>query len=681
MKQRGAAMLYSIMMSVLAAGVVSGVVRMAAIVSSEEARAERKLRARAMADLQLANIASWAKDGSLVVGEYHGLTMANVTTGATTSALANPTGLIQVQQTVTVGNSSFLYRDYVALPSPSVSLAAPTWSGSAEPNGGGQVVGSAAIGAPDFIAATLDSVPRFSHTSSVFSQNLNMTQAGSAAIATALGVTVSQLSDYEFIAFQATRATSNNLNNVTFEFTRGNLSMFRTGGASGDVRRGTMSVSDYANAFGISASAPNAITGISVAGFDLTTMVSGTPNGPALIAASGPWNVTVTNVNVLTGNTQYAGTSSDIDTILVTGGAESATPNGLLLELSQYVTNVSGGTTATAPQPTYVRRIESVPGRAFQTSRKWAGAFPDNIKWSTYSGNLIAPATGTYTFRILQDNGARVFLNGNYICGLWNQGSGTSTSSGISLVAGQSYPLVIEYMEGGTGNENLDFQWTYPTQAWQTVPLTAVTPGLGSDIAYYNDFQTDNSSGFVFRNIRLPANGVGGIGGSGPNAFGIRTTSGGFRILGDFGGGNNNGAELTLANMTAGRYVFYFDVLFFNTWDGNNGWGPDRFRLLLNGQNHFDFSPADSPQPLILNTTTSSRFYSSNGPVFAFSMHSTGTAGGWKWSVRTEFNHPGGEMKLKFDGWSEAAQNSSGLEAINNESWALDNMALRRFRQ
>jgi hypothetical protein len=870
MKQRGAAMLYAVMMSVIAAGIVGGVVRMAAITSSEEARAERMLRARAMADLQLANIASWAKDGSLVVGQYYALTMSNVTAGATATALTSPAGLLQVEQTVRVGNTSFLFRDYVAASSPTVSISmiAPTWSGSAEPNGAGFATGSDAIGAPDFIAATLDSLPRLSHTSSVFSQNLNMTPAGSAAIATALGVTVSQLSEYEFIAFQATRSTSNNLNNVTFEFTRGNLSMFRTGAATGDVKRGTMSVSDYASAFGISASAPAAITGISIAAFDLTEMLGGTPNGPALIAASGTWNVTITNVNALTGNTQYAGTSSDIDTILMTGTPESSTPNGLLLELSQYVTNVIDGTTATAPQPTYVRRIESVPGRATVASKKWAGAFPDNTKWATYSGNLIAPVSGTYTFRVLQDNGARVFLNGNYICGLWNEGSGTSTSSGIALVAGQSYPLTIEYMEGGTGNENLDFQWTYPTQAWQTIPLAAVTPGLGSDLLYFNDFETNGltTPEFTLTNPRNSSHGNGPQGNTVPGANGVGWLPGASSVLGDFGapwyptlsqttqpstelmlfrsnlrydannfdsvlrangrpaillyssttslfanavkrswqldwvkstklatfrvwsssdfsgtplieksrnpvmnspkvfsglsiaaqtytnrsvliegveydsgngfvslpsanglltgntltskyykfdGYSHNfslrgvtsmadeefdrfenmnfivtgiqsdltlpGAKLNLGTVPAGRIILYFEPIILQTWDGNTSNGPDRFRLKVNGVNHFDFSPMESPQPLILNGPISTQFYSSNGPVFAH--FTTIRSGVRQYSVRTEFDHPGGNLTIDFEGYGEEKLGQpSGFQGINDESWALDNIAIRRVR-
>ncbi len=552
----------------------------------------------------------------------------------------------------------------------------------------------------------------------------------------------------------------------------------------------------------------------------------------------------------------------------MTGTPESSTPNGLLLELSQYVTNIIEGRTATAPQPTYVRRIESVPGRAVDWSKKWASAFPNNKKWATYSGNLIAPVSGTYTFRVVQDNGARVFLNGNYICGLWYDGSGTSTSSGISLVAGQSYPLIIEYMEGGEGNEHLDFQWAYPTQAWQTIPLAAVTPGLGSDLLYFNDFETNGltTPEFTLTNPRNSSHGNGPQGNTVPGANGVGWLPGASSVLGDFGapmyptllqttqpstelmlfrsdlrydannfdsvlaasggpaillynsttslfanavkrswqldwvkstrlttfrvwsssdfsgtpliekdrnpvmnspkvfsglsiaaqtytnrsvliegveynsgngfvslpsanglltgntltskyykfdGYSHNfslrgvtsmadeeldrlenmkfivtgiqsdltlpGAKLNLGTVPAGRIILYCEPIFLQSWDGNNSAGPDRFRLKVNGVNHFDFSPWDSPLPLILNGPISTQFYSSNGPVFAH--FTTIRSGVWQYSVRTEFDHPGGNLTIDFEGYGEEKPGQpSGFQGINDESWALDNIAIRRVR-
>lgn len=870
MKQRGAAMLYAVMMSVIAAGIVGGIVRMAAITSSEEARAERKLRARAMADLQLANIASWAKDGSLVVGQYYGLTMSNVTAGATATALPSPAGLLQVEQTVRVGNTSFLFRDYVAAPAQTVDFVAPTWSGASDTYFGTVANPSAATGLPDYLVTTLNPDARLSHTVSGFSQTVASSSTASPLVASALGLTQSQLRDYEFVVFQAVYSGSSNLNNVSFDIVRGNSFVTTTGAASAAVARGTMSAADYATAFGISTSAPGTLLGINVAAINVDS-ISG---GPALMSGSGPWDVTVFNVNTLNGNQAFAGTSPDIDAILYTGTAESTTQNGLLMELGQYVSNIFDGGTATAPTPTYVRRVESMPGRPNGSAVRWASNFGSSNKWATYSGMITAPVTGAYQFQMQHDNAARLFIGGNYIVGNWYMSTGTVTSGIVNLTAGQQYPIVIEHMEGG-GGEVLILRWTYPGQPYIQIPTTAVTPGLGSETAYFNDFEANGltTPEFTLTNPRNSSQGNGPQGNTVPGANGVGTLPGASRILGDFGapeyttlststiptsgttlfnaygpynagnhkarleapgrstvpGGNpgnhwyanpnrrswqvdwvqstgvvtfrvwsssdysgspamtmtqtpvmtvgkvlsglsvgartsttaqsirlegvefdsgggfvsvpsangivtgntlmstyftfdgnrgnfslrgiasmptgtstsdsamrffvtgvqsdlsevgNNfpGARLNLGIVPAGRIILYCEPTFLHSWDGDWGWGPDRFRLTINGVNHFDFSPTDSPQPLILNGPSSTRYYSSNGPVFAFPMGAP-YSGGWKYSLRTEFDHPGGNLTVNFEGWGEQVPTQpNGLQPINDESWALDNISIRRVR-
>ena len=870
MKKRGAAMLYSLMMSVIAAGIVGGVVRMAAVGSGEEARAERKLRARAMADLQLSLISSWAQDGSLVVGEVYTVTSSNVSTRATTTALTNPTGLIQVEQTVKVGNTSFLFRDYVAMPTQSVSFVAPTWSGASDTVYGAVNNPSASAGQPDFLVTTMDSDARLSHTVSSFSQTVASSSTASPLVATALGLTQSQLRDYEFVVFQAVYSGSSNLNNVSFDIVRGNSFVTTTGAASAAVARGTISAADYATAFGILTSAPGTLLGINVAAINVDS-ISG---GPALMSGSGPWDVTVFNVNTLNGNQAFAGTSADIDAILYTGTAESTTQNGLLMELGQYVSNIFDGGTATAPTPTYVRRIEPMPGRPNGSAVRWASSFGSSNKWATYSGMITAPVTGAYQFQMQHDNAARLFIGGNYIVGNWYMSSGTVTSGIVNLTAGQQYPIVIEHMEGG-GGEVLILRWTYPGQSYIQIPTSAVTPGLGSETAYFNDFEANGltTPEFTLTYPRNSSHGNGPQGNTVPGSNGVSSLPGASRILGDFGapsstalvattipisgtnlftaygpynagnqkarleaagqatlpGGNpgnhwyanpnrrswqvdwvqstgvvtfrvwsssdysgspamtmtqtpvmtvgkvlsglsigartsttaqsirlegvefdsgagwsstpsangivsgntlmstyftfdgnrgnfslrgiasmpsgtstsdsamrffvtgvqsdlsevgNNfpGARLNLGIVPAGRIILYCEPTFLQSWDGNGGFGPDRFRLTVNGVNHFDFSPSDSPQPLILNGPISTQFYSSNGPVFAFPMGTPGS-GGWKYSVRTEFDHPGGNLTINFEGWGAVTSGQpTGLQPINDESWALDNISIRRVR-
>jgi hypothetical protein len=139
------------------------------------------------------------------------------------------------------------------------------------------------------------------------------------------------------------------------------------------------------------------------------------------------------------------------------------------------------------------------------------------------------------------------------------------------------------------------------------------------------------------------------------------------------------GAKLNLGTVPAGRIILYFEPIILQTWDGNTSNGPDRFRLKVNGVNHFDFSPMESPQPLILNGPISTQFYSSNGPVFAH--FTTIRSGVRQYSVRTEFDHPGGNLTIDFEGYGEETLGQpSGFQGINDESWALDNISIRRVR-
>jgi mono/diheme cytochrome c family protein/cytochrome c553 len=77
------------------------------------------------------------------------------------------------------------------------------------------------------------------------------------------------------------------------------------------------------------------------------------------------------------------------------------------------------------------------------------GVNPDDfsVRWT---GTVQAPATGSYRFQTLSDDGVRLWLNGALVINNWTlHGATTDTSGWINLEAGQRYTITMEYYERG----------------------------------------------------------------------------------------------------------------------------------------------------------------------------------------------------------------------------------------
>ncbi len=102
-----------------------------------------------------------------------------------------------------------------------------------------------------------------------------------------------------------------------------------------------------------------------------------------------------------------------------------------------------------------------------------------SVRWSGY---VRATTSGTYRFRTVSDDGVRLYLNGNLIINRWNDHSPTTdTSADISLVAGQSYTLVLEYYENA-GSATMQLSWQTPGSASYVAIPAGPTPTLGSGL-------------------------------------------------------------------------------------------------------------------------------------------------------------------------------------------------------
>ncbi len=134
---------------------------------------------------------------------------------------------------------------------------------------------------------------------------------------------------------------------------------------------------------------------------------------------------------------------------LQTGVRPIATPHGLV---GRYYTG------STLPDPSSTDTTNQFLSRTDATpTQNWGGGSPvpngptDNfvVRWSGY---FKAPQDGSYKFGAQGDDGIKVIANGGTQMDTWSTGAtGTPTwaANGISMTAGQTIPLTVEYRELG----------------------------------------------------------------------------------------------------------------------------------------------------------------------------------------------------------------------------------------
>jgi len=71
-----------------------------------------------------------------------------------------------------------------------------------------------------------------------------------------------------------------------------------------------------------------------------------------------------------------------------------------------------------------------------------------NAFTARWTGKVLAPATGTYTFQVTVDDGARLWIDGRSLIDEWEATSGTFSGT-IDLQGGRQYDIVLEMRERG----------------------------------------------------------------------------------------------------------------------------------------------------------------------------------------------------------------------------------------
>ncbi len=105
-------------------------------------------------------------------------------------------------------------------------------------------------------------------------------------------------------------------------------------------------------------------------------------------------------------------------------------------------------------------------GEASNIDYNWKGSSPTSgvpaTDWSaSWSGTLIPPKTGTYTFSLTSDDGSRLYIDGKELINNWGDHAATTKTARIQLTAGQQVNIRVEYYQAG-GDSSLSLGWQVP---------------------------------------------------------------------------------------------------------------------------------------------------------------------------------------------------------------------------
>lgn len=109
------------------------------------------------------------------------------------------------------------------------------------------------------------------------------------------------------------------------------------------------------------------------------------------------------------------------------------------------------------------------------------GAPPSPDLGGTYSilwtGQVTPRYTDTYTFKTVNDDGVRLWVNDQLVIDDWNYHGPQERTGTIALTANQPATIWLEYFNGGGGGQ-IRLSWESPQQSDEVIPDSAMVPNL-----------------------------------------------------------------------------------------------------------------------------------------------------------------------------------------------------------
>ncbi len=98
-----------------------------------------------------------------------------------------------------------------------------------------------------------------------------------------------------------------------------------------------------------------------------------------------------------------------------------------------------------------------------------------SVRWT----GQVTPLYGElYTFHTISDDGSRLWVDGQLVVNNWFSQGATERVGNISLRAGQSYDIMVEYFQGG-GGSSVEVLWSSPSQVREIIPGNQLDPETG----------------------------------------------------------------------------------------------------------------------------------------------------------------------------------------------------------
>jgi PA14 domain-containing protein/K319-like protein len=197
--------------------------------------------------------------------------------------------------------------------------------------------------------------------------------------------------------------------------------------------------------------------------------------------ASGPASVTFSTANAQSTSATFSvpgtytirlsafdGQATSSDDVTVIADAPAGSGAGLL---AQYFNDAGSGVYFTALALT---RTDTT------VDFDWASGAPDpvvqadnfSVRWS---GQVMAPVTGSYAFTTTSDDGVRLYVNGQLLVDNWTDHGVVQNSGTIALAANQRYDIRMDFYDRAM-LATARLSWAYPGQTLQIVPQWVLYP-------------------------------------------------------------------------------------------------------------------------------------------------------------------------------------------------------------
>jgi hypothetical protein len=217
------------------------------------------------------------------------------------------------------------------------------------------------------------------------------------------------------------------------------------------------------------------------------------------------WSTATAGTHVVTARAIDSGLSVTVSagaTITVSG---SSTPNGTGLKGDYYndpdaTTHLTGGIVSTI-LTTQINFSEDGVESASKWPKLIVPAFPDNNTFSVrWTGQLVPAKTAVYTLYTVSDDGVRLYINGQAVINNWGDHSPTTNTASVTLEAGQTYDVILEFYENA-GGAQITLEWEAASAgiARQFIPTSNLyPPGAPSIISHPANVSLTNGNTVTF---------------------------------------------------------------------------------------------------------------------------------------------------------------------------------------